>query len=137
MANRAAVVVMALVAVVLSVAGQARAQSGGPIVGWGSMVVVEPGALEGIAAIAGASTTVSVSRAAVRSWRGAERLRSMRRAVAEHGVRGGCGGLGAQSRSEGRRFDVAWGDSSYGQCNVPSPNTGFAAVAGAGGTVSV
>ena len=25
---------------------------------------------------------------------------------------------------------VAWGDNNYGQCNVPSPNSGFVAVAG-------
>ena len=27
---------------------------------------------------------------------------------------------------------VAWGDNEDGQCNVPSPNTGFVAVAGGG-----
>ena len=59
-----------------------------------------------------------------------DNYRAMQCSIAQYGICGDCGGRSITVL--GLKADgsiVAWGYNDYGQCNVPSPNTGFVAIA--------
>ncbi len=129
-ARQAVLVAVCLGALVLGT-GVASGQSTDFIVGWGSMVVVEPSALEDLVAVAGGAyhSLGLTSDGTVVAW--GDNYYGQCDVPAPNAdfvaVAGGNGhSLGLTSDGT----IVAWGYDLYGQCDVPAPNADFVAVAG-------
>ena len=113
--------------------GVASGQSTGSIVGWGSQVVVEPSALDGLVGVAGGGhhSLGLKSDGTIVAW--GNNAHGQCDVPAPNGdfVRVAGGG----SHSLGLKSDgtiVAWGRNDEGQCDVPASGADFVAVAGRG-----
>jgi len=126
----AVVGLVCLAAVVLGT-GVASRQSTDFIVGWGSMVVVEPSALEDLVTVAGGErhSLGLTSDGTIVAW-GANYYGQCDVPAPNADFVAVSGGA---VHSLGLKSDgtiVAWGLSVEGQCDVPAPNADFVAVAG-------
>ncbi len=111
--------------------GVTSGQSTGAIVGWGSMVVVGPSALEDLVEIAGCGyySLGLKSDGTVVAWGSNNEGQCSVPAPNSDFVAVAAGG----GHSLGLKSDgtiIAWGNNDYGQCDVPAPNADFVAVAG-------
>ena len=111
--------------------GLVHGQSTGSIVGWGSLVVVEPSALDSLAAVAGGwSHSLGLkSDGTIVAWGDNNYAQCDVPAPNADFV----AVAGGNWHSLGLKSDgtiVAWGSNSYEQCDVPAPNADFVAVAG-------
>jgi len=111
--------------------GVASGQSNGSIVGWGSQVVVEPSALDGLVGVAGGghhSLGLKSDGTIVACGNNAHGQCDVPAPNA-----GFVAVAGGEDHSLGVKSDgtiVAWGSNVAGQCDLPAPSADFVAAAG-------